>query len=191
MEKYYNISYDIPKKIAPELLDIENRWTVHSLSIEDTKMDEDGYYLYPIRYHEDAFWIQFKYVCYGNEPLEIGVIAKTEEGNMIELSYMKKEKPATWINMKWVIPSLSMKKEKSNIFIRVKPTGNMEYFKVMVLGFMNLFEENHTYILSDETYEKHIVIFQEDEIFNPNHPDTQIIYDEDICTFIKPIESYF
>ena len=90
MDTIYKISYYIPNRIAPDLDGIQQKSTIHFISTKHKIIDTDGNYLYPILYHKDAFWVQFKYICYGNESLEVGVIAKTEEGDVIELAPMTK-----------------------------------------------------------------------------------------------------
>lgn len=185
MDAYYDISYDIPKRINSDIPDLVRKSTIHSFQAKDRQEDQERW-LFAIPHHEGAFWTNLKYVCHGmEEPLEIGIVAVTEDGTWKELLPVQPRPSATWLDTKWPIPSLAL--DHGKLYIVVKPIPgrpDMQYLRMKILGFTDLFplcsyglldEEKNPYLLflnSDEDHENIRTIWlpcMERDAYLPKH----------------------
>lgn len=167
MDAYYDISYDIPKRINSDIPDLVRKSTIHSFQARDREEEEDPSdkrWMFAIPHHEDAFWTNLKYVCHGiDEPLEIGIVAVTEDGTWKELLPVQPRPSATWLDTKWPIPSLAL--DHGKLFIVVKPVPHhqdMKYLRIKILGFTDLFPVS-SYELLDEEKKPYLLFLNSDE----------------------------
>ena len=197
MDEHYDVSYDIVKQIHPTLSNLDQRSTVHCVP-NDSRIEEDGYFLYRLPSQDNTYWVQFKYACFDlPEELECGVIAKTEEGITIELSPMKKQKAATWTNLPWVLPTHETTMQAVGFFIKIKAIYHpcMQYFKCKLLGFHDLLEKSAYYVLKDTPDESLDVIVTKVEFDSSIHARNRV-YENDHGTyadgtvFIRPMHEY-
>ena len=150
MDAYYDISYEIPKRINASIPDLIRKSTIHSMQLKDKELEREGRWLFSIPHHEDAYWINLKYVCHGiEESLEIGVIALTEEGSWMDIVPSQSKPQARWFDTKWPIPSLPL--DLGRLYITVKPIENntdMQYLRIKLLGFTDLFPKSSYELLN-------------------------------------------
>jgi hypothetical protein len=152
MDTYYDISYDIPKRINSDIPDLVRKSTIHSFQIRDRQQEQDNSWLFAIPHHVGAFWTNLKYVCHGiEEPLEIGIVAVTENGSWKELLPVQLRPPSIWLDTKWPIPSLEL--DHGKLYIVVKPIPHrldMQYLRIKILGFTDLFPISSYELLDEE-----------------------------------------
>ena len=158
MDAYYDISYDIPKRINSDIPDVVRKSTIHTLQVRDRQeeqeqeQEQDNHWLFAIPHHVGAFWTKLKSVCHGiEEPLEIGIVAVTENGSWKELLPLQLRPPSIWLDTKWPIPSLEL--DHGKLYIVVKPIPHrldMQYLRIKILGFMDLFPISSYELLDEE-----------------------------------------
>jgi hypothetical protein len=163
MDVYYDIPYDVPKRINSDIPDLVRKSTLHSMQLKDRESEQNGNWLFRIPYHEGAFWTNIKYVCHGIEQqLEIGIIAYTEDGKYTEILPMEPRLQATWHDTKWPIPSLNL--GHGQLYLVIKPVDHnpdMQYLRIKILGFTDLFP-NADYELVGEDLHPHL-LFRNDQ----------------------------
>ncbi len=174
MDAYYDISYDIPKRINSDIPDLVRKSTIHSFQAKDRQeQDQDKRWLFNIPHHTGAFWTNLKYVCHGvEEPLEIGIIAVTENGSWKELLPVEPRPSAIWLDTKWPIPSLEL--DHGKLYIVVKPIPHhpdMQYLRIKILGFTDLFPTS-SYELLDEEKTPYLLFLNSD----PDHENIRTIW---------------
>ena len=181
MDTYYDISYDIPKRINSDIPDLVRKSTIHSFQIRDRQQEQDNSWLFAIPHHVGAFWTNLKYVCHGiEEPLEIGIVAVTENGSWKELLPVQLRPPSIWLDTKWPIPSLEL--DHGKLYIVVKPIPHrldMQYLRIKILGFTDLFPIS-SYELLDEEKKPYLLFL------NKNNDDDDDDDDESIRTIWLP-----
>ena len=67
MDPYYDITYEVPKRIDSSIPDLTSRVTMHTLNTARHILHEDGRLLFLLPYHERVFWTNIKYVCHGTD----------------------------------------------------------------------------------------------------------------------------
>jgi hypothetical protein len=141
MDAYYDICYDIPKRINSDIPDLIRKSTIHWMQLKDKELEREGRWLFPIPHHEGAYWTNLKYVCHGiDDSLEIGIVALTEDGTWKEILPCEPRSQGTWFDTKWPIPSLPL--DLGRLCISIKPienNNNMQYLRIKILGFTELF----------------------------------------------------
>jgi len=141
MDAYYDISYEIPKRINSDIPDLVRKSTIHFMQAKDKELEREGRWLFPIPHYEGAYWTNLKYVCHGiEESLEMGIIALTEDGTWKEILPCETRSQGMWVDTKWPIPSLPL--DLGRLYISIKPIENnndMQYLRIKILGFTDLF----------------------------------------------------
>jgi len=147
----YDITYDVPKRINPDMPDVTSRATIHTINVTRHLLHEDGRLLFVLPYHEGVFWTNVKYACHGAEhPFSVGMVGITEHGTWVDILPSESRPAATWIDTNWPIPSLPH--NRNQVFVSIKPqdpSTNLQYLRIKILGFTHLFPPSDSYALMD------------------------------------------
>ncbi len=150
MNAYYDITYDVAKRVNPGIEDLVSCSTVHTLNTSRHILHEDGRLLFLLPHHEGVFWTNIKYACHGaDQPLLIGIVATTEEGECVDILPSEPRPAVTWLDTNWPIPSPS---NQQRLYLTVQPpepSTDLQYLRIKILGFTDLFPQNHSYALVD------------------------------------------
>lgn len=159
MNPFYDITYDVPKRIHPDIPDLTSRVTLHTLNTTRHILHEDGRLLFSFPYHEDIFWTNIKYVCHGTDPpFSIGIVAIAEDGAWREILPSEPRPAATWLDTNWALPSMP----KSHLYVTVKPQDpatDLHYLRIKILGFARLFPSHSAYALVEGRNEHPVIVF--------------------------------
>lgn len=172
MQQQYEISFDIPQRIAPHLANFERVWTVQNILLDKKEVDDEGYFLYKVNHHPKAYWVQFKYMYVGSSnPMEIGIVMRTNNGMLIDIAPTIEREQANWNTLHWPIPSMDYKEQNQGIYFRVKPAELqfMKFLRLKLLGFTDLFPESSKYILKEQQFI--IRMEQEEEVGQISNPE--------------------
>ena len=152
MNSYYDITYEVPKRIDSSIPDLTSRSTVHTLNTARHILHEDGRLLFLLPHHEGVFWTNIKYVCHGadNPSFSIGIVAATANNQWIDILPSEPRPPATWLDTNWPIPSLSHQTQRMYVTIKPQdPSADLQYLRIKILGFTGLFPSSQAYALVD------------------------------------------
>jgi hypothetical protein len=191
MEAYYDIPYEVPKRINASIPDLVRKSTIHTFQVKDKELERDGKWLFPIPHHQDAYWTNLKYVCHGiEESLEIGIVALTEDGTWMDILATQPKPQSTWFDTKWPIPSLPL--DMGRLYISIKPienTTDMQYLRIKILGFTDLFPMS-SYVFIDENLDPYLLFVNgRDETFTTIQQPSEENYQslKILCNYIHKI----
>jgi hypothetical protein len=162
MEDWYDIPLEIPMRINSDITDPMKHSTVHYLDTKQPLTHTDGTWLFPLPSHESSFWTHLKYVCHGIEdPLAIGIVAQTQEGEWVELLPLEPRSAALWLETEWPIPSIPIHRTGGQLYLQLTPiphNQHMTYLKVKLLGYSDLFQDTSFVLLQTEEQPRLLLI---------------------------------
>ena len=155
MDAYYDITYEVPKRINSDIPDLVKRSTVHTLNTSRHELHEDGRWLFPLPHHDGVFWTNIKYACHGaNQPLSLGIVAVTEDQTWVDILPSALCPATKWLDTNWAIPSLPLVEGScGRVYITVQPqdpSTDLHHLRIKLLGFTDLYPDG-SYLLLDAT----------------------------------------
>jgi len=195
MDEWYDIPLEIPTRINPELTDLIQHSTIHYLDTKQPLLHTDGTWLFPIPPHERAFWTHLKYACHGiDTPLAIGILAKTHEGEWVELLPLEPRPESCWLDTKWAIPAVPLHEDGGQLYFQVQPiphNQNMKYLKVKLLGFTELLQDT-SFLLFQSVDQPRLLVVRDEadyDVLYRFHLPIQELLDtmSDNLRFMEPI----
>lgn len=161
IDPYYDITYDVPKRIHSDIADLTSRSTVHTLYSQRHILHEDGRLLFWLPYNKGVFWTNVKYVCHGGDelPFYVGVVATTSDGEWVDILPSEPRPSHTWLDTNWPIPSLPYGEQRVYLTIKPQdPSTDLQYLRIKILGFANLFPEHNAYALLEGSNEHCVIV---------------------------------
>lgn len=160
MDRYYDITYDVAKRVNPDIKDLTSLSTLHTLHSARYMLHEDGRLLFWLPYNKGVFWTNVKYVCHGGDelPFYVGMVATTSDGEWVDILPSEPRPSHTWLDTNWPIPSLPYGEQR--VYLTIKPpdpSTDLQLLRIKILGFANLFPLHDAYSLVEGSNE-HVVI---------------------------------
>ena len=135
------IPINIPRHIIQDPI---SKSIIYYFSTKDGIIDTDGDTLFKFPYSKDTFWTNFKYVCYGNKPLKIGIKLVTTNGYSYEIAPQIVREQKSWEETVWPLPSIKM--VDGGVYFKIKLVAGDE-IAISLLGFMDLYPSVEHYML--------------------------------------------
>ena len=104
-----------------------------------------------------------KYVCHGGDelPFYVGMVATTAEGEWVDILPSEPRPSHTWLDTHWPIPSLPYGVQRVYLTIQPQdPSTDLQYLRIKILGFANLFPEHSAYALLEGSNEHCVIVLR-------------------------------